>query len=49
VHKFCIDNNLLILTCGTYGNVIRWIPPMSVTRDQIDEALGIFRRGLESV
>jgi 4-aminobutyrate aminotransferase-like enzyme len=49
VHKFCVDNNLLILTCGTYGNVIRWIPPLIVTRDQIDEALGIFRRGLESV
>ena len=49
VHKACVDNNLLILTCGTYGNVIRWIPPLIVTRDQIDEALGIFRQALETV
>jgi 4-aminobutyrate aminotransferase-like enzyme len=30
------------LTCGPYGNVVRWIPPLIVTREQINEALGIF-------
>lgn len=37
---------LLMLTCGPLGNVIRWIPPLIVTKDQIDEALGIFGRAL---
>lgn len=38
----CLSKKLLLLTCGTYGNVIRWIPPLIVTRDQVEEALMIF-------
>ena len=49
VNTFCVENGLLMLTCGTYSNVIRWIPPLIVTRAQIDDALAIFRRGLESI
>jgi 4-aminobutyrate aminotransferase len=45
----CVQNRLLMLTCGTYGNVIRWIPPLVVTRQQIDDALAIFRKGLQMV
>jgi 4-aminobutyrate aminotransferase len=39
---------LLMLTCGPLGNVIRWIPPLIVTREQIDQALGIFEEALAS-
>mgnify|MGYP002682041352 FL=1 len=39
----CLEQGLLLLTCGTYGNVIRWIPPLVVTREQIEGALEIFR------
>ena len=46
VQKACIERNLLLLTCGTYGNVIRWIPPLVVARQQIDEALAIFNEAL---
>jgi 4-aminobutyrate aminotransferase len=47
--KFCTENNLLLLTCGTYGNVIRWIPPLVVSEAQIDEALRVFAAALDSV
>jgi 4-aminobutyrate aminotransferase len=46
VQKACLDGNLLLLTCGTYDNVIRWIPPLIVTKSQIDEALRIFKDAL---
>ncbi|NIS79656.1 MAG: aminotransferase class III-fold pyridoxal phosphate-dependent enzyme [Anaerolineales bacterium] len=46
VQKACLDGNLLLLTCGTYDNVIRWIPPLIVTKSQIDEALHIFKDAL---
>jgi len=42
-----LEQNVLILTCGTYGNVLRWIPPLIVTQAQIDEALARFRNALE--
>jgi 4-aminobutyrate aminotransferase len=44
----CADEGLLILSCGTEHNVIRWIPPIDVTAAEIDEALGIFGRVLAS-
>lgn len=46
VQKACIERNLLLLTCGTYGNVIRWIPPLVVNSQQIDEALAIFNESM---
>ena len=47
VHQMCVEQNLLLLTCGSYGNVIRWIPPLVVTAEQIDEALVQFKNALE--
>jgi 4-aminobutyrate aminotransferase-like enzyme len=37
---------LLVITCGTYDNVVRFIPPLVVNDDQIHAAVGIFRRAL---
>jgi 4-aminobutyrate aminotransferase len=38
----CEERGLLLLTCGTYDNVVRWIPPLVVTEQQIADSLGIF-------
>ena len=43
------ENGLLLLTCGTYDNTIRWIPPLNVTSEQINTGLGIFGASLKSV
>ncbi len=42
----CLERGLMLLTCGPYGNVVRWIPPLIVTQAQIDEALEIFEGAL---
>jgi 4-aminobutyrate aminotransferase len=49
VRQACQENNLLLLTCGPYGNVIRWIPPLMIDEGQIDEGLGVFTSVLEKV
>jgi 4-aminobutyrate aminotransferase len=49
VVQACFERNLMLLTCGTYDNVIRWIPPLIVTEKQIDEAIEIFTDSLKSV
>jgi 4-aminobutyrate aminotransferase len=46
VQRACLDERLLLLTCGTFENVIRWIPPLVVTDEQIDDALAVFARAL---
>ncbi len=40
------DGHLILLTCGMYGNVIRWIPPLVVTEAQINEGLERFEKAL---
>lgn len=42
----CLEQKLLMLACGTYGNVLRWIPPLVVNEAQIQEALGRFEQAL---
>jgi len=46
VQRACLDRNLLLLTCGTYDNVIRWIPPLVVNEAQIEDALALFAEAL---
>lgn len=40
------QEQVVLLTCGTYSNVIRWIPPLVVSAAQIEEALLGFERAL---
>jgi 4-aminobutyrate aminotransferase len=45
----CFNRKLMLLTCGTYDNVIRWIPPLVVTENEIDQAVSIFIDSLQEV
>jgi 4-aminobutyrate aminotransferase len=45
----CEERHLLLLTCGPWDNTIRWIPPLVVTKDQINQALSILREALQQV
>lgn len=40
------DDGLLLLACGAHGNVVRWIPPLIATQEQIDEGIEIFAGAL---
>jgi 4-aminobutyrate aminotransferase len=42
----CLERGLLLLTCGPAHNITRWIPPLDVTRDEIEESLGVFQEAL---
>jgi 4-aminobutyrate aminotransferase len=43
------DLGLLVLTCGSHGNVIRWIPPIDVSAAEIGEAVEIFGETLRTI
>lgn len=45
----CLDHKLMLLTCGPWDNTIRWIPPLVVSEQQINDALNIFRAALHEV
>ena len=46
--RAALARGLLLLTCGTWGNVVRWIPPLIVSAEQIDSALHTFADALAS-
>lgn len=44
--SYSIENGLILLSCGTYKNVLRFIAPTTVSRDEIDEALNIIEEAI---
>jgi 4-aminobutyrate aminotransferase-like enzyme len=44
----CLKNKLMILICGTGGNVLRWLPPLNVSEQEIDIACKTFELALEN-
>lgn len=40
------EGQMILLSCGMYGNTIRWIPPLVATEAQIDEGLSIFEKAV---
>jgi 4-aminobutyrate aminotransferase/(S)-3-amino-2-methylpropionate transaminase len=41
VAKACHQAGLLVLTCGTFGNVLRFLPPMVIGEPLLNEGLGV--------
>lgn len=44
--QLAVRKGLLLLTCGAHMNVVRMIPPLVVSREQIDDALEIWAQVL---
>ena len=36
-----LERHLILLSCGTYGQAVRFIPPLVTTEDEIDQAVDI--------
>ncbi len=49
VIKFCYEHGLLVLSAGSYGNVIRLLMPLSMTNEQLDEGMGVLEKALQTV
>jgi len=45
-HQAAADHGLLLLTCGPYNNVVRFIPPLITTADQVDEGVALWQKAL---
>ena len=46
VVDYCVKHRLLILNCGSYKNVVRFIPPLTISQAELDEGLAIFSAAL---
>jgi 4-aminobutyrate aminotransferase/(S)-3-amino-2-methylpropionate transaminase len=48
VIKYCQSKGVLILTAGSYGNVIRFLPPLVITDELLKDALGVLAEAFDS-
>ncbi len=49
VAQYCYEHGLVLITAGSYGNVIRLLMPLVVTDSQMNEALDVLEAALASV
>ena len=49
VTKFCHAEGVLVLTAGTYGNVLRFLPPLVMPDDLLEEALAVLDKAFASL
>ena len=47
--KYCYEHGVLLVTAGTYGNVIRLLAPLVITDSELDEAFGVLEQSLAAV
>ncbi|MGI5194515.1 4-aminobutyrate--2-oxoglutarate transaminase [Streptomyces sp. CA-288835] len=47
--KACHQDGLLVLTCGTYGNVLRFLPPMVIGDELLSEGLDILEQAFTRI
>ncbi len=49
VVKYCHQNGVLVLNAGTFGNVIRFLPPLAITDAQLHEAIDVLAAGIAAL
>lgn len=48
LNKYCHSHGVVTLTAGTYGNVFRFLPPLTMPQHLLEEALTILEAGFEA-
>jgi 4-aminobutyrate aminotransferase/(S)-3-amino-2-methylpropionate transaminase len=46
--KHCHQNGVLVLNAGTFYNVIRFLPPLAITDELLNDALDVLEAGLQA-
>ncbi|MGV9194423.1 4-aminobutyrate--2-oxoglutarate transaminase [Microbacterium sp. MC2] len=46
VARACIADGVIVLTCGTFGNVLRFLPPLSIGDPLLEEGLDVVAASL---
>ena len=42
----CHADGVLVLTAGSYGNVLRFLPPLVISDDLLDDGLAVLNKAL---
>jgi 4-aminobutyrate aminotransferase/(S)-3-amino-2-methylpropionate transaminase len=48
VSAYCHSQGVVTLTCGTYGNVLRFLPPLVISDALLTEAFEVVAAGFDA-
>ncbi|UXP33359.1 diaminobutyrate--2-oxoglutarate transaminase [Reichenbachiella agarivorans] len=49
VTREAFENGLIIETCGSEGNIIKFLPPLNIHHNYLNEGIKIFEQAIESI
>jgi 4-aminobutyrate aminotransferase/(S)-3-amino-2-methylpropionate transaminase len=47
--RYCYEHGVIVLSAGSYGNVIRLLVPFTITDEQFEEGMAVLEAGIKSV
>ena len=47
--SYCYERGVIMLSCGTFGNVIRFLMPLVITAEQLAKGLETVKGGLAAL
>lgn len=48
ISQYCLKEGVIILTCGTYGNVVRLLPPLVISDDLLEDGLNVLEAAIRT-
>ncbi|KHL05616.1 4-aminobutyrate--2-oxoglutarate transaminase [Sinomonas humi] len=48
IAEYCLNEGVIILTCGTYGNVIRLLPPLVISDELLADGLDVLEAAIRA-
>jgi 4-aminobutyrate aminotransferase/(S)-3-amino-2-methylpropionate transaminase len=46
ISRRCLEQGVIVITAGTYGNVLRLLPPLNIEPGLLDDALDVVEEAL---
>ncbi|GAB2651150.1 4-aminobutyrate--2-oxoglutarate transaminase [Prescottella soli] len=49
INRYCLSQGLLTLTAGTFGNVLRFLPPLTISDELLVEGFSVLREAIAAL
>jgi len=49
ITKECYQNGLIVLSAGTYGNVLRLLVPLTISKEELEEGMGVLEQAIKKL
>jgi 4-aminobutyrate aminotransferase/(S)-3-amino-2-methylpropionate transaminase len=47
ITEYCFEHGVIFLSAGLFGNVVRFLPPLVITKEQLDYGLDVLDKAID--